>query len=232
MAKNRCELCGSEGKVYSVFGKKVCLACMQKRRTGKPGHSGMIYREKVTPDSFRDLFCFNKPLELIPVKKSHPLFVKWFMEHYPNSKGIVGRSVNFLIYRYGEPVGIIGFSSIPLGYKKFDEFFGFDTGIPENANKILNNNVFRLIKTERNLGTKVLKLARKKVREIYRKKYGTDLIGLVTFVEPPRTGAVYKADNWKYLGMTEGIRVLRRGKEWYKKQFTEGVKKHIFAYVY
>lgn len=226
----KCYYCGKEGKVYQVFRRLVCLECIEKRKTGRKGHSGMILRP-VEAGYFTDLLVCREPLSLVPVKKSHPLFVKWFLEHYPKSKGIVGRSLNFLIYRYGEPIGIIGFSSPPLGYRKFSEFFRINLSLKENANKILNNNVFRLVKSEPNLGTQILKLARKTVRKLYKEKYGDELIGLVTFVEPPRTGAVYKADNWTYLGMTQGVEVRRNTKEWYKKNYDlNGTKKHIFAY--
>lgn len=226
----KCHYCGSEEKVYQVFNRWVCLECIKRRRTGKRGHSGMIPRPAYA-GQYTDLFAWKEPLSLVPVRKSHPLFVKWFLKHYPKSKGIVGRSLNFLIYRYGEPVGIIGFASPPLGYRKFSEFFRIDTSVIENANKILNNNVFKLVRSEPNLGTQILKLARQTVKRLYKEKYGDELVGLVTFVEPPRIGTVYRADNWVYLGMTQGIEIRRNTQEWYKKSINyNGTRKHIFAY--
>ena len=59
-----------------------------------------------------------------------------------------------------------------------------------------------------------------------------NLLGLVTFVEPPRTGAIYKADNWECLGKTQGVSVRRKGDNWYEKQYIKGEKKFIFAYRY
>jgi len=210
---------------------KLCQLCITRKKTGKRGHSGILYKPAFEGE-FIDLFLLDKPLALMPVKKGHKLFAKWFLEHYPNSKGIVGRSINFLIYRYGKPIGIIGFASPPFGYRKFPDYFGIDMTKKEDFNRILNNNVFRVVHTERNLGTQILKLARREVKRLYKEKYGDDLIGLVTFVEPPRTGAVYKADNWEYLGMTQGVEVRRKGKNRSISELKEGKPKHIFGYKY
>lgn len=234
---NRCYKCNiteNETKLYSTFGKYICKKCLDKRKTGRKGHSGMIYDADVNEKDFYDQSIDKEKLYLKPVKKSNKLFVKWFIEHYPKSKGIVGRQINFLIYTYGKPIGIIGFASPPLNYKKFNEFFGLDENkkASENAKLFLNNNVFRIVYTQKNIGTQILKLARKQVFKLYKEKYSQELLGLVTFVEPPRTGALYKADNWFYIGETQGVEVKRRGDNWLEKQYINGVKKHIYGYKY
>ena len=238
MTNDKCYKCGVESdkeKLYSTFGKKICKTCLDKRKkTGTVGNSGMVYKENIQPENYTDIFKLNIPIAIELVKKSHPLYVKWFIEHYPESKGIVGRQLNYLIYRYGVPVGIIGFASPPLNYKKFNTFFNFDKdrANSENGKFFLNNNVFRIVVTEPNLGTQVLKIARNKVKKDYLDRYGGTLIGLVTFVEPPRTGSMYKADNWTYIGETEGVEVKRRGESWTEKSYTKGVKKFIYGYKY
>lgn len=234
----QCYKCGvteNEAKLYSTFGKYICKKCKEQRQ--KPncrGHSGMIYDPNVREEDYFDEGLIDKKLYLKLVPKSHKLFVKWFIEHYPKSKGIVGRQINFIIYSYGYPIGIIGFASPPLNYKKFNDFFQLDINKKpsENAKLFLNNNVFRIIHTDKNLGTQILKMAREQVYNLYLQKYNQKLIGLVTFVEPPRKGTVYKADNWIYLGMTEGIEVKRRGKDWTNKQYINGMKKYVYGYKY
>ncbi len=227
-----CELCDKKDvKVFSTFGKKKCRPCIDKNSTGRPGHSGMIYNKNVKPEDYLDIkegrFDMNDwGICLSLVKKSHPLFVKWYIEHYPKSKGIVGRQLNYLIYYKGEPIGIIGVSSPPLNYKLFRTYFNIDNDKP-----FLNNNVFRIVNkpNDKNIGTKILKLLRTVSKYDYKNRYNDKLLGLVTFVEPPRTGAIYKADNWNYLGETQGIEVRRRGNNWFEKEYKKGVKKHIFA---
>jgi hypothetical protein len=224
----KCLVCGvGDIKLYNTFGKEKCKNCIEKSKTGRKGHSGMIYNKNITEDSEYDVFL--KELSLRPVKKSNGLFVKWYIEHYPNSKGIVGRQINYLIYLKCKPIGIISAASPPLNYKKFRNFFNVDNDLC-----FLNNNVYRIVKkpNDKNIGTKILKLFRKKAKKDYLEKYNTKLIGLVTFVEPPRTGAIYKADNWLYLGKTQGVEVRRSGDNWYNKTFTKGIQKEIFAYKY
>jgi hypothetical protein len=72
---------------------------------------------------------------------------------------------------------------------------------------------------------------RERVKKDYEERYKDELVGLVTFVEPPRTGALYKADNWQYLGETQGVHVSRRGSlgKWRNKEWSVGTKKHIYA---
>ena len=90
------------------------------------------------------------------------------------------------------------------------------------------NNVFRLTRNDKNLATKVLKIFRNLARKDYANEYKETLLGMATFVEPPRTGTIYKADNWKFIGMTEGIR-MRRNKETWEKTYQKGVSKYIYA---
>jgi hypothetical protein len=221
-----CDKCGSKTKVYRTFGKFKCKSCINKnKKKNIKGHSGMIYKKNI----FIPLSLFNNGLKLENVKKSNSLFVKWYIEHYPKSRGIVGRQINYLIYDGHTPIGIISGASPPLNYKIFREHFKVCDDL-----QFLNNNVYRIVEktNDKNLGTKVLKLFRNKIFEDYNAKYKTKLIGLVTFVEPPRTGAIYKADNWKFLGQTQGITVTRRGEGGFEKQYSKGVKKLIFAYKY
>jgi len=219
-----CDKCGRTNvQCYQTFGKLKCKECIQSSPKRGSGHSGMIYHSNV---QVTDYAIASSGLVLVSVPKSHPLFVKWFIEHYPKSKGIVGRQLNYLIYLDGMPIGIIGGASPPLHFKKFEEFFGANV----SEMQYLNNNVFRIGEhTDRNLGTKVLKLFRTRIKVDYIAKYGDTLVGLVTFVEPPRTGAVYRADNWVYLGETHGIHVVRRGSDWLTKTYKKGINKHIFA---
>lgn len=220
-----CLICHTITEVISTWGKYYCKTCYLNKPKKGNGHSGMRLYPNLDLSYFRDKNYENiLGLKLVP--KSHPVFSTLFLTHYPESKGIVGRSLNYLIYQNREIVGIIGVNSPPLNYKKFNVFFGKDQEL-----KFLNNNVFKLIITQKNLGTKVLKLLRNIIKIDYKEKYKEDVLGLITFVEPPRTGAMYKADNWTYLGMTEGVKCRRRGDlgKWINKEWSVGTKKLIFA---
>lgn len=116
----KCHKCRKEKKTLKSFGKDICKDCLKKRKTGLKGHSGMIYKK----DTEQNQILFPDGLKLIKVPKSHKLFTKWYIEHYPKSKGIVGRQLNYLIYYKEEPCGIISAVSPPLNYKIFNEYFG------------------------------------------------------------------------------------------------------------
>jgi hypothetical protein len=216
----KCSRCGQDvEKTVMSFGKHICLKCRDNRPHKGEGHSGMIATGQLRLDA-------EPNLHLLRVGKGDGLFAKLFFEHYPQSRGIIGRSLNYLVMRSGECLGIIGGASPPKNYNYFVNCFGRG-----QEKHYLNNNIFRLIKIERNLGTKTLRLFRSRVKRDYEEKFGDELIGLCTFVELPRDGALYKADNWVYLGITEGKRMYRRGENW-EKSFVEGKKKLIFAYKY
>jgi hypothetical protein len=219
-----CDICGLIGKVIESWGKKYCKKCWDKKpKKDGQGHSGMLKDSNIINQQVLNLY---NDLRLVRTQKGNKLFSTLYLEHYPKSKGIVGRQCNYLIERAGEVLGIIGANSPPLNYKKFNAFFNGFTEL-----NWLNNNVFRLVKRERNLGTKILRMFREQIKKDYETQYGDKLIGLVTFVEPPRSGSVYKADNWYFLGVTEGKRCFRRGShgKWINKEWTTGTKKIIFA---
>lgn len=57
----------------------------------------------------------------------------------------------------------------------------------------------------RNAGSQFLALCRKDARVWWRERYGDELKAFQTFILPPRTGAIYKADNWELIGRTKGM---------------------------
>lgn len=139
--------------------------------------------------------------------------VKYLMSiHYSHPKGFVGRQLIYKIYNDKDFVGIITGGSATLYLPNRNEFFG-DTYY---LNGIINNNFFHLIDNheDKNLGTKVLALWRKKVIIDWQQKYKDKVIGFESLVELPRTGAMYKADNWTLVGQTKGYTCRRvSGKE-------------------
>jgi hypothetical protein len=205
-------------RLYPAFGKKICKDCKENRPFAGTGNSGM-------KDVANLGFVFEDGLYLQRVPKSDGLFGHLYFSHYPGSKGIVGRAMCYLVYNKGEAVGIIGCSSPPKNYKIFNEYFNVDEKL------FVMNNVFRLIENDQNLATRVLRIFRHTIKADYKQKYGDDIVGIATFVEKPRTGVIYKADNWDLLGETEGKRMRRDPVTW-EKTFVDGEKKYIFGYKY
>ncbi len=219
-----CSVCGVQGTVIETWGKYYCRSCWDAKPHRSHGHGGMT----MTPNLVMPVHeTWDADLELELVKKSSPVYANLFLTHYPKSKGVLGRQCHYLVWYKGEVAGIVGANSPPIHYKKFTEYF---PGFTED--NWMNNNVYNLVKHDiKNLGTKTLKLFRQTVKKDYETKYNLPLVGLVTFVEPPRDGAIYKADNWDYLGMTQGVTCRRSGDhaKWLNKEWGKGNQKLIFA---
>jgi hypothetical protein len=80
-------------------------------------------------------------------------------------------------------------------------------------NGIVDNTVFRLELHEKNLATRVLSIWQKVSCVIWEDLYGVVVYGFETFVVEEirgkstlgdRTGALYRADNWTFTGITAG----------------------------
>lgn len=127
--------------------------------------------------------------------------------HYSHPKGFVGRQLIYKIYDEYNFLGVIVGGSATLHLPGRDEFFGNDYCI----NGIINNNFFHLIDNhgDKNLGTKVLSIWRKKVVVDWEDKYKDKVIGFESLVELPRKGSMYKADNWTLVGQTKGFTCRR-----------------------
>jgi len=99
-------------------------------------------------------------------------------------------------------VGVFGLGSAFARPKPVAEY------MQEHAlvfNDVGNNIVYALHgHLDKNAGSKFLKLLRGDARLWWKQRYGDDLRAMQTFILPPRTGAMYKADNWQQLGSTTG----------------------------
>ena len=151
-------------------------------------------------------------IELKQAKKSDK-DVQYLMSiHYSHPKGFVGRQLIYKVFDNEEFVGVIVGGSATLHLPGRNEFFGDKYYI----NGIINNNFFHLIDNhgDKNLGTKVLAKWRKQVVVDWEERYKDKVIGFESLVELPRTGAMYKADNWTEVGITKGFTCRRvSGKE-------------------
>lgn len=138
-------------------------------------------------------------------------FIRYLMSiHYSKPKGFVGRQIVYKVVSEGVEIGAIVGGSATLHLPGRNEFFGTKYYI----NSIVNNTFFHLENQEdKNMGTKVLKMWRKQISDDWEKQYGDKVVGFETLVEVPRTGAVYKADNWIYTGITKGFTCKRVGGE-------------------
>jgi hypothetical protein len=116
------------------------------------------------------------------------------------------RKMYWTLYEEGRHIGVFGLASAfahPKAVKNYME----DHSLV--FNEIGNNIVYCLYgHTDKNAGSKLLKAVRRDAVVWWKIRYGDDLKAFQTFILPPRTGAVYKADNWNMLGPTSGGQTL------------------------
>jgi hypothetical protein len=135
---------------------------------------------------------------------------------YKSFKHSPTRRINWLVYQTdnSQLLGAVSIASCVLAIKCRDDFIGWDKDSRlANSNKVANNSRFCLIPGAtdlKNVASMTLKLLRHVGKERWKSKYGDDLILLETYVEPIdkgglyREGCCYKADNWTYVGSTQG----------------------------
>ena len=112
------------------------------------------------------------------------------------------RKLYWLLQIKGVDVGVFGLASVFNRNGAVKEYMqthalGF--------NEVANNIVYCLAPNlPPNSGSRFLSMCRKDAVGWWKERYGDSLRCFQTFILPPRTGAVYKADNWQYIGMTTG----------------------------
>ena len=172
---------------------------------------------------------FNIRLE--QCKRTDPRYKEIRDRHYIPNHGCIGQQIHYLVFLDEEVVGIISGASAVYAVKARDDYFGLnkDNKRP-GLNSIINNVVFRLEKNIKNLGSQILALWRRTIARDWEAKYGVKVHGFETFIigNEVRFGALYKADNWDYVGMTAGSAKTRSGVQFMSERETT-VKKMIFC---
>lgn len=146
-------------------------------------------------------------IELLRCKRSCDEYKRIRDRHYIPNHGAIGQQLHYLIYLDDEVIGIISGGASAYSVKCRDDYFGITSENRQVAlNGIVDNTVFRLEKNLPNLGTQVLKQWRKQICIDWEKKYSVKVCGFETFIieNEHRKGSLYKADNWDFVGETQG----------------------------
>lgn len=159
-------------------------------------------------DLFQEKFTLSqKRIKIVQCKSSNLNYQLIRNRHYVANHGCIGQQVHYLIYLEHKIIGIISGASAVYAVKARDVFFGLNKDNKKIAlNSIINNVVFRLECHKKNLGTQILSMWRKQIAIDWELRYRVKVHGFETFVieQENRKGAMYKADNWFFLGETAG----------------------------
>ena len=146
-------------------------------------------------------------IHLVKCKRSCDAYQEIRSRHYVPNNGAVGQQLHYLIYLDGHISGIISGGSAAFAVKCRDDYFGIEkSNRVVSLNGIIDNTVFRLEDNRPNAGTQILSMWRRQVVEDWEMTYGVKPCGFETFVieNEQRKGAMYRADNWDFVGETQG----------------------------
>jgi len=134
----------------------------------------------------------------------------------------------FIVSEAGLRLGCLLFAAAAWALEARDQWIGWnEVDRSLRLNLILNNTRFLIFPWVRikNLASKALSLAAKRIRADWQKRYGYSPVLLETFVDPEiYRGTCYRAANWIYLGQSAG---RGRTEMHNKRPFT---RKDIYVY--
>jgi len=149
--------------------------------------------------------------------------------HYLGYTPLVGAQQRYLIQsEHHGVVGALGFSAAARRVAARDQWIGWsDQDRAEHLHRVVCNSRFLILPWVhvRNLTSRVLGLASRRVVRDWQQRYGYQPVLLESFVEPERfAGISYRAANWLELGETRG-----RGRQ-DREHACPTTKKKVFAY--
>jgi hypothetical protein len=148
--------------------------------------------------------------------------------HYLGYQPLAGAQLRYLVWRRCDLLAALGFAAAAWKVAPRDRFIGWSP--PErqrNLHLIVNNARFLILPwiEARNLASRILSLAAKRLPHDWQIRYGYQPVLLETFVQRHRfRGTCYQAANWIHVGHTQG-----RGKLDQRRQRLLPVKE-IFLY--
>lgn len=135
--------------------------------------------------------------------------------HYLGHKPLPGAQIRYLIFSANSQLlAALGFGAAAWKVAPRDRFIGWTSEQrAKNLHLVVNNARFLILPwvTSRNLASKILALAAKRLPNDWHARYQYTPVLLETFVERQRfTGTCYRAANWCHIGQTQGRGKLDR----------------------
>lgn len=198
------------------------LQLPEKRGVSKPSKRSIPITARSAPGA--DIDCKLKQLDFVKLQVvSDPGDIKLWQEyvkryHYLGYKKPFGYYLHYFISSDRGILGCMLFSGAAKSIGVRDRWIGWtQTQRLRNLAWVINNSrflIFPWVKVA-NLASHVLSQIHKQIRSHFKQRWGFCPVLLETFVDPQRyRGSCYKAANWRYLGMTTGLGLVRKGKSY------------------
>jgi len=135
--------------------------------------------------------------------------------HYLGSLPKIGETLWYIALWRDEWVALVTFSASAWKCSARDLWIGWAFRHHYDRLKLVVNNSRFLILPDwhiPNLGSRILALCERRIRDDWRERFGHPVLLLETFVDPCRFhGTVYKAANWTCVGLSKGYRRATKG---------------------
>jgi len=183
------------------------------RRSVRFGGASFAQTQLSVPSRLEGTLQELRGLKLIWVtSKDRELDRQWkklvATHHYLGYRPLCGAQVRYLIVCEHGYVGALGFSAAALYLKARERWIGWSHPARQcHLPKVVANSRFVIARGVRikNLASKALALAQKRLPEDWAQTYGYKPLLLETYVESKRFGAAsYRAANWIHVGKTRG----------------------------
>lgn len=209
-------------KLLEKLQTEGVLQLPEKRVLSKPKKRCLSITPRSAPAA--DIDCKLKQLDFVKLQVvSEPQDIKLWQEyvsryHYLGYKKPFGYYLHYFI---GSDRGLLGcmlFSGAAKSIGVRDRWIGWTPAQRlRNLAWVINNSrflIFPWVKVA-NLASHVFGQVHKQIRAHFKQRWGFCPVLLETFVDPQLyRGSCYKAANWCYLGMTTGLGLVRKGKNY------------------
>jgi hypothetical protein len=183
------------------------------RRSVRFGARSFAQTQLSVPSKLEGTLKELRGLKLVVVtSKDRELDQQWkklvATHHYLGYRPLCGAQLRYLIACEHGYLGALGFSAAALYLKARERWIGWSHAARQyHLPKVVGNSRFVIARGVRvkNLASKVLAMAQKRLPQDWAKAYGYKPLLLETYVESKRFSATsYRAANWIYVGKTRG----------------------------
>jgi hypothetical protein len=180
---------------------------------GNGNGQGLRYQRRDWPEgeALRGTVSDHAEVTLEPVSdRQHSALWNGLVDqyHYLGYTPLPGAQIRYLIRSGATLLGALGFGAAAWKVAPRDEWIGWSASVREqHLSGVLNNARFLILPwvQVRNLASRVLSLAARRIGADFEARYGIRPVLLETFVETGRfRGTCYRAANWHNVGRTRG----------------------------
>jgi len=156
-------------------------------------------------------------LKVSPVIRAEEQRFQLLMQshHYLGALPKIGNTIWYVATAQDQWLALLSFSAAALRCAARDDWIGWGYRHQfDRLNLVANNSRFLILPEhhQKNLASRILSLCKRRIQQDWLQRFGFPLLMLETFVDPQRFhGTIYRASNWRLVGLTKGYSRTRGG---------------------